>query len=74
MLGPNFDAPHYGLQVNWPILLILSRHRVLVVTFVLSIFVAEAFVWLRHVFGGTDVATARCCRDPLVFAADVATA
>ena len=58
MLGPNFDAPHSGFQVNWPILLILSRYRVLVATFVVSVFVVEAFGWLRHVFGEVDVATA----------------
>ena len=27
------------------------------------IYVADAFVWSRHVFGETDVATAKCCRD-----------
>ena len=41
---------------------------------VVSVFVAEALVWLRHVVEETDVATARCCRDPLVLAVDVATA
>ena len=57
-LGPNFDALLGGFQVNWPSLLILSRHRVLVVTSVVSVLVVEASIWLRHIFGGADVATA----------------
>ena len=36
-LGPNFDAPHCGFQVNWPILLILSRHRFFVATYVVLV-------------------------------------
>ena len=36
-LGPNFEAPHCGFQVNWPSLLILSRHRIFVVTYVVSV-------------------------------------
>ena len=36
-LGPNFEAPHCGFQVNWSNLLILSRHRIFVVTSVVSV-------------------------------------
>ena len=36
-LDPNFDAPHCGLQVNWPSWLILSRHRIFVATSVVSV-------------------------------------
>ena len=35
--GPNFEAPHCGFQVNWPSLLILSRHRIFVATSVVSV-------------------------------------
>ena len=45
-LGPNFDALLGGFQVNWTSLLILSRHRVLVATSVVSVLVAEASVLL----------------------------
>ena len=62
-LGPNFDAPHCGFQVNWPILLILSRHRFFVATPVVSVMSQMLFFWSRHVFGETDVATSKCCRD-----------
>ena len=37
MLGPNFDAPYCGFQVNWPIFLILSRPLNDVATFVVSV-------------------------------------
>ena len=50
-------------QVNWASFLILSRHRVLVATSVILVLVAEASAWLRHIFGGADVATAWSCRD-----------
>ena len=36
-LGPNFDAPLCGFQVNWPILLILSQPLNDVVTSVVSV-------------------------------------
>ena len=36
-LGPNFDAPHCGFQVKWPILLILSRPLNDVATSVVSV-------------------------------------
>ena len=36
-LGPNFDAPLCGFQVNWPILLILSQPRFVVATSVVSV-------------------------------------
>ena len=36
-LGPNFEASHCGFQVNWPILLILSRHQIFVATSVVSV-------------------------------------
>ena len=36
-LGPNFEAPHCGFQVNWPILLILLRHRIFVATSIVSV-------------------------------------
>ena len=50
-------------EVSWPSFLILSRHRVLVMTFVVSVLVAEASDWLRHIFGGADVMTTWSCRD-----------
>ena len=47
-------------------MLILSRHQALVATsVVVSVLVAEAFVWLRHALGETDVAKARCYRNLL---------
>ena len=36
-LGPNFDAPHCGFQVNWPIFLILLRPLNDVATSVVSV-------------------------------------
>ena len=36
-LGPNFDAPLCGFQVNWPILLLLSRPQFVVATSVVSV-------------------------------------
>ena len=36
-LGPNFDAPLCGFQVNWPILLMLSRPRFFIATSVVSV-------------------------------------
>ena len=36
-LGPNFDAPHCGFQVNWSIFLILLRPRFFVATSVGSV-------------------------------------
>ena len=41
-LGPNFDAPLCGFQVNWPIWLLMSRHQFLVATSVVFSYVAEA--------------------------------
>ena len=35
-LGPNFDALACGFQVNWPILLLISRPRFFVATSVVS--------------------------------------
>ena len=66
-------------------MLILSRHQALVATsVVVSVFVAGASVWLRHVLSETgvatsflfvfDVATARRCRDLLFCAIVVTTA
>ena len=36
-LGLNFDAPHCGFQVNWPIFLIMSRPLNDVVASVVSV-------------------------------------
>ena len=41
-LGPNFDAPLCGFQVNWPIWLLMSQHQFLVATSVVFSYVAEA--------------------------------
>ena len=41
-LGPNFDAPLCGFQVNWPILILMSRHQFFVATAVVFSYVAEA--------------------------------
>ena len=40
-LGPNFDAPLFRLQVNWPSWLLMSRHRFVVATSVVFSYVAE---------------------------------
>ena len=64
-MGLNFDAPPCGFQVNWPILLLMSRPRFFVATSVVSV------MSLRLLFGRdlplafleSDVATAKCCRD-----------
>ena len=48
-------------------MLLLSRHQALVVTsVVVSVRVAEAFVWLRHVLREAGVVTAGPCRDLLI--------
>ena len=64
-MGPNFDAPHCGFQVNWPILLLLSRPRFFVASSVVSV-MSQRLLFGRDLslaFLGSDVATAKCCRD-----------
>ena len=64
-MDPNLDAPPCGFQVNWPILLLMSRPRFFVATSVVSV------MSQRLLFGrdlslaslGSDVAIAKCCRD-----------
>ena len=60
-LGPNFDAPLCGFQVNWPILLFMSRPRFVVTTSVVFSYVAEALFGrdLSSSSLGSDVATAK---------------
>ena len=41
-LGPNFDAPLCGFQVNWPIWLLMSRHLFFVAISVVFCYVVEA--------------------------------
>ena len=62
-MGPNFDAPHCGFQVNLPILLILSRPLNDVVTSVVSVMSQMPLFGRNNVFSEADVATAKCCRD-----------
>ena len=51
---------HFFLDFSyWPNMLILSRHQALVATsVVVSVLVAGASVWLRHVLNEAGVATA----------------
>ena len=59
-LGPNFDAPLYGFQVNWPILLLMSRPLFFVVTSVVSV-MSQRLLFGRDLSLAlleTDVATA----------------
>ena len=62
-MGPNFDAPHCGFQVNWPILLILSRPLNDVTTSVVSVMSQMPLFGRDNVFSEVDVATAKCCLD-----------
>ena len=64
-LGPNFDAPPCGFQVKWPILLLMSRPRFFVATSVVSAMSQRLLFGhdLSLAFLGSDVATAKCCRD-----------
>ena len=59
-LGPNFDAPLCGFQVNWPILLLMSRPRFVVATSVFSV-MSQRILFGRDLSSsslGSDVATA----------------
>ena len=54
--------------MNWPSVLMLSRHQSLVATSVpvailVAVLVAGASMLLRHVVKAVVVATAWCCRD-----------
>ena len=62
-MGPNFDAPHCGFQVNWPILLILSRPLNDVATSVISVMSQMPLFGRDNVFSEADVATTKCCCD-----------
>ena len=65
-----------GFQVNWLILLLMSRYRFFVATSVVSV-MSQLLLFGRDlslVSLGSDVATANCCRDLPSFADDVATA
>ena len=60
-LGPNFDTPLCGFQVNWPILLLMSRPRFFVATFVVSV-MSQRLLFGRDLSSsslGSDVAIAR---------------
>ena len=61
MLGPNFDAPPCGFQINWPILLLTSRLRFFVATSVVSA-TSQRLLFgrdLSSAFLGYDVAIAK---------------
>ena len=62
-MGHNFDAPHCGFQVNWPILLILLRPLNDVATSVVSVMSQMPLFCRDNVFSEADVAKAKCCRD-----------
>ena len=72
-MGPNFDAPRFGLQVKIAQLVVDVATSILVANSVVFMYVVEPFFLSRRVFGVADVATAKCCRDLLVFAVAVAT-
>ena len=60
-LGPNFDAPLCGFQVNWPIWLLMLRHQLFVATSVVFSYVAKALFGrdLSSLSLGAVVATAK---------------
>ena len=60
-LGPNFDALACGFQINWPILLLMSRHRFFVTTSIVSVMSQKLLFGhdLSLASLGSDVATAK---------------